>query len=131
MPSGVELLPRQLYWAFFEAIPLYSLYFSPETFVTKQLPDIDHSEMPSVLMNEEYGELMHCIDKLLNGKMIYDNNEYSLSANGASYRKDILGVIPTEINKVFQERKIYKGIMFKHKHNVTAIKNELKKRGEL
>jgi hypothetical protein len=74
---------------------------------------------------------MYYIEELLNGNMIYDNSKYSLSSNGASYRKDMIGVIPEEITKVFNERKLHKQKMFKHEHNVKAIEKELRKRGEL
>jgi len=104
---------------------------SPETFVTKQEPNISFSDCTSELVEEEHGEVMYYIDELLNGNMIYDNSKYSLSSNGASYRKDMIGVIPEEITKVFQERKLHKQKMQKHEHNVKAIEKELRKRGEL
>ena len=103
---------------------------SPETFVTKQEPK-HVNEMPPELLEEEHGAVMHSIEELLSGNMIYDNSQYSLSANGASYTKEKLGVIPIEINKIFQERRVWKGQMFKHDHNIKAIEKELKKRGVL
>ena len=102
---------------------------SPETFVTKQEPNINFSNCSSELEDEEHGEIMYCIEELLSGNMIYDNSSYSLSSNGASYKKDVLGVIPEEITKVFKERKIHKRKMQKHEHNVKAIEKELRKRG--
>ena len=87
--------------------------------------------MPNENIVHKHPEMSYKIDQLVSGNMIYDNSQYSLSANGASYDKSYEGMIPQEINKVFEERKFYKKVMFKHDHNTQAIKIEMKKRGLL
>ena len=55
------------------------------------------------------------------------SDEYSCSPNGMMYRKDIEGVIPKEITKVFFQRKDWKGKMMPGKRNLEMLK---KIRGE-
>jgi DNA polymerase elongation subunit (family B) len=54
---------------------------------------------------------------------------YAMLANGAMFRKDELGFIARETEKVFDGRKVAKKEMLKYKDLKTQIKNELKKRG--
>lgn len=50
------------------------------------------------------------------------SDEFSCSPNGMMYRKDIEGVIPKEITKVFFQRKEEKGKMMPGKRNLEMIK---------
>lgn len=104
------------------AFDLTSLYpmciiqnnISPETIVAQL-----ESGMP----------LVQTIDSIANRTFKYEHGDYAVSANGMLYRKDIVGVIPKEIEKVFWERKQHKNQMLEHERNVEAIKRELHKRG--
>ena len=50
------------------------------------------------------------------------SEEFSCSPNGMMYRKDIEGMIPREITKVFFQRKEWKGKMMPAKRNLELIK---------
>lgn len=56
------------------------------------------------------------------------SDEYSCSPNGWMYRKDIHGIVPIEIKKVFDQRKQYKNMMLASDRNAEKIKEMLKKR---
>ncbi len=101
---------------------------SPETFMKKQEPNLDVNNIPVKYADDKYPKTSYCIDELLTGNQIYDTSEYSMSPNGASFTKSFIGIIPTEITKVFNERKEWKRIAFLHKHNVQAIEKILKDR---
>lgn len=53
------------------------------------------------------------------------SEEYSCSPNGWMYRKDIDGVVPVEIKKVFDQRKLHKGFMLAAQRNAELIKEAL------
>ena len=50
------------------------------------------------------------------------SEEFSCSPNGMMYTKDIQGVIPKEITKVFFQRKEWKNKMLPGKRNLELIK---------
>lgn len=52
---------------------------------------------------------------------------YSCSPNGWMFRKDIKGIIPIEITKVFQQRKEYKNMMLASDRNAELVKAALHK----
>jgi DNA polymerase elongation subunit (family B) len=54
------------------------------------------------------------VDKILN-KELDIGGEYCVCANGAQYRKDILGFLPEMMQKIYDERTIYKKRMLKSK----------------
>lgn len=53
------------------------------------------------------------------------SDQYSCSPNGWMYRKDIDGVIPVEIAKVFFQRKAQKGVMLTCDRNAERVKEAL------
>ena len=50
------------------------------------------------------------------------------SANGAMYRKDVKGFLPELMEKMYAERKAFKGQMLKSKQKLVDIEAEMKKR---
>ena len=86
---------------------------SPETFVYKE-------ESPYTLIDN--------IERLLHDQKLFDTSEHGVTPNGCHYRKDKIGIIPIEINKVFLERKAWKRQMFIADKNAVHIKNELESR---
>ncbi|QQK88128.1 hypothetical protein [Providencia phage PSTRCR_127] len=57
------------------------------------------------------------------------SDEYSCSPNGWMYRKDIEGVIPAEVKKVFLQRKEHKGYKLSADRNMERVKGLLHKAG--
>lgn len=83
---------------------------SPETIV-------DQVDMPS-------------IDSLLKDEFMKDiDQNYTICANGARFRKDILGVMPRLTDHVFASRKKAKRTMLDLKSEYELVKTELKSRG--
>lgn len=65
---------------------------------------------------------LHPLQDYINRKAPKPSEEYSCSPNGWMYRKDIQGVIPQEIAKVFFQRKDWKKKMMAAKRNLELIK---------
>jgi DNA polymerase elongation subunit (family B) len=57
------------------------------------------------------------VDKILNQE-IDINGEYCVCANGAQYRKDVYGFLPEMMQKIYDERTIYKKRMLAAKQNL-------------
>ena len=55
------------------------------------------------------------VDGLLNQTVSIGSGDYCVCANGAQYRKDIHGFLPEMMQKIYDERKIYKGKMIQAK----------------
>lgn len=68
------------------------------------------------------GSLEDRIDKIVEMSVKFPADELSNSANGMQYRKDKLGVIPIEIDKVFRQRKENKNTSFEYKKEALRIK---------
>jgi len=71
---------------------------SPETLVERRHPTIT-------------------VDKILNQESTFDS-EYAVCANGAQYRKDIHGFLPQMMQRIYDERTIYKKRMLVSKQNL-------------
>ncbi|MGL5579403.1 MAG: DNA polymerase domain-containing protein [Cetobacterium sp.] len=74
------------------------------------------------------------IDELVNKRFVLDHQGHSCAPNGMMYDKHKRGIIPTEIEKVFLQRKAAKGNEFKMDKLATAAKTLLDKhqlKGEL
>lgn len=82
---------------------------STETFVTR-LPDFDK------------------IDILLNGDWS-TNCPHAITANGCIYRKDKQGFLPALMEKMYNDRVIYKKKMIEAKQELELVEAEMKKRG--
>ncbi|CAL9975488.1 DNA polymerase [Vibrio phage D479] len=76
------------------------------------------------------GQLADRVDLLVGMEIGVPDDGNSHSANGMCYRKDIRGVIPVEIEKVFFERKANKKKSFEHQQNALDAQAELKDRGK-
>ncbi|ARW57010.1 DNA polymerase [Synechococcus phage S-B64] len=61
------------------------------------------------------------VDRLLNQEIDIDG-EYCVCANGAQYRKDILGFLPEMMQKIYDERTIYKKRMLAAKQDLEHSK---------
>ena len=67
------------------------------------------------------------VDKLLNREVDL-SGKYAVCANGAQYRKDIHGFLPEMMQKIYDERKLYKKLMLKAKQeNEKNPSNDLEK----
>ncbi|AUR85842.1 DNA-directed DNA polymerase, family B, conserved site [Vibrio phage 1.081.O._10N.286.52.C2] len=75
------------------------------------------------------GTLEDRIDKIVDYAVSFEADELSNSANGMQYRKDALGVIPIEIDKVFNQRKANKKKSFEYKKQALDLQHAIE-RGE-
>ncbi len=67
------------------------------------------------------------VEKLLNREVDL-SGKYAVCANGAQYRKDIHGFLPEMMQKIYDERKLYKKLMLKAKQeNEKNPSNDLEK----
>ena len=57
--------------------------------------------------------------------------DYAVCPNGAMYRKDVRGFLPTLMEKMYDERKAFKKKMLKSKQILVDIEDDMKKRGVL
>ena len=74
---------------------------------------------PETLVDERFPGIS--VDKLLQ-KEVTPNPEYCVCANGAQYRKDIHGFLPEIMQRIYDERKIYKGHMLDAKRDLEHAK---------
>jgi DNA polymerase elongation subunit (family B) len=88
---------------------------------------------PETIINQlDYdGTLEDRIDSIVASNIEFEVDELSNSANGMQYRKDKRGVIPIEIDKVFNQRKANKKKSFEHQQNALDAESEMKRRGLL
>jgi DNA polymerase elongation subunit (family B) len=83
---------------------------SPETFVEGEYVDIN-------------------INKVISGEQTPAHNELCVSANGYMYRKDIQGFLPEMMQRMYDERVIYKKKMLEAQQEQQDFEREMKKRG--
>ena len=57
------------------------------------------------------------VERILNQEIDFGDCNYSVCANGAQYRKDIHGFLPEIMQKIYDERTIYKKAMLKAKRD--------------
>ena len=70
------------------------------------------------------------IDRILNKEITFEMyKDYAVCANGAMFRKDIKGFMPELMEKMYKDRKVFKGKMLKSKQMLVDIEAEIKKRG--
>ena len=77
---------------------LCSTIFSPETLVETRHPKVT-------------------VDRILQEELTF-NDDYCVCANGAQYRKDIHGFLPEIMQKIYDERTIYKKRMLQAKQSL-------------
>lgn len=56
-------------------------------------------------------------------------NDYAVAANGWCYRKDKKGVLPTQMQRFYDLRVVYKKEMLEAKRKLTEVENEMRNRG--
>lgn len=66
------------------------------------------------------------IQEYINGTAPRPSDVYSCSPNGMMYKKDVQGIIPKEITKVFFQRKEWKSKMLAGKRNLELLKKAKK-----
>ncbi|QBX06005.1 hypothetical protein [Vibrio phage XZ1] len=76
------------------------------------------------------GTLEDRIDKIVDMAITFPADDISNSANGMQYRKDVRGVIPIEIEKVFFQRKANKKKAFEYEQQAIDIKKKMDEEGE-
>jgi len=62
------------------------------------------------------------IDTLITGKFI-NNTDYAMAANGCLYTKDFQGFLPALMEKMYNDRSVYKGKMLEAKKRYEATKD--------
>lgn len=83
---------------------------------------------PETLVEEKHPSAT--IDRILNQELTFEMyQDYAVCANGAMFRKDIKGFMPELMEKMYKDRKVFKGKMLKSKQMLVDIEAEIKKRG--
>jgi DNA polymerase elongation subunit (family B) len=83
---------------------------------------------PETLVEEKHPSVT--IDKVLNQELTFEMySDYSVCANGAMFRKDVKGFMPLLMEKMYKDRKVFKGKMLDSKQKLVDIEAEIKKRG--
>ena len=83
---------------------------------------------PETLMEEKHPSAT--IDRILGQDLTFEMyKDYAVCANGAMFRKDIKGFMPELMEKMYKDRKVFKGKMLKSKQALVDIEAEIKKRG--
>jgi DNA polymerase elongation subunit (family B) len=72
---------------------------------------------PETLVDERHPKAS--VDRILNRDFI-TNEDYACCANGAMYRKDVRGFLPELMEKIYDERKVYKRKMLDAKQEYEA-----------
>ena len=70
------------------------------------------------------------VEKILNEDLTFEMyKDNTICSNGAMYRKDVKGFLPLLMEKMYAERKAFKGEMLKSKQKLVDIEGEMKRRG--
>lgn len=68
------------------------------------------------------------LEDYINERAERPSDLYSCTPNGMMYRKDIKGILPTEVEKMFKQRKDWKKKMLTAERNLELIKHEMARR---
>ena len=83
---------------------------------------------PETLVDEKHPTVT--VDKILNKELTFEMyKDYAVCANGAMYRKDIRGFLPELMDKMYQDRVIFKKKMIEEKKKLEEIESEMRGRG--
>ncbi len=83
---------------------------------------------PETLQEERHPSAT--VDRILNEEINFElYKDYAICSNGAMYSKKKEGFLPELMNKMYLERKAFKGEMLKSKQKLVDIESEMKKRG--
>jgi DNA polymerase elongation subunit (family B) len=78
---------------------------------------------PETLVDEKHPTVS--VDKVLNGELTFElYKDYAVCANGAMFRKDIRGFLPELMEKMYQDRVIFKKKMIDAKKEYEKTKNK-------
>ena len=78
---------------------------------------------PETLVDEKHPTVT--VDKILNKELTFEMyKDYAVCANGAMYRKDIRGFLPELMDKMYQDRVIFKKKMIDAKKQYEKTKNK-------
>jgi DNA polymerase elongation subunit (family B) len=69
------------------------------------------------------------IDDLLKGRFVNHDEKTAAAANGCRYFKQRQGFLPSLMEKMYEDRNVYKKMMIESKKDIEKIENELRKRG--
>jgi DNA polymerase elongation subunit (family B) len=82
---------------------------------------------PETLMEQRHPSAT--IDKILNKELDFSEyKDYAICPNGAMYRKDKKGIFPELMEKMYNDRVIFKNKMIEEKKKLEQIESEMKKR---
>ncbi len=82
---------------------------------------------PETLLDEKHPTVS--VDKILSKQLDFsDYKDYAVCPNGAMYRKDVRGFLPELMEKMYNERVIYKKKMLEAKKQLEQIESEMKGR---
>jgi DNA polymerase elongation subunit (family B) len=83
---------------------------------------------PETLLEEKHPTVT--VDKILNQEIDFEPyKEYSVCANGAMFKKDIRGFLPELMEKMYNDRVIFKEKMIGEKKKLEQIESEMRWRG--
>ena len=83
---------------------------------------------PETLMEQRHPSVT--VDKILNQEIDFEPyKEYAVCANGAMYRKDVRGFLPELMEKMYNDRVVYKEKMIVEKKKLEEIESEMRRRG--
>jgi DNA polymerase elongation subunit (family B) len=83
---------------------------------------------PETLMEERHPTVT--VDKILNQELNFEMyKDYAICPNGAMFRKDVRGFLPELMEKMYEDRVIFKQKMIEAKKALEEIESEMKRRG--
>lgn len=88
---------------------------------------MQYNVSPETLLDEKHPSVT--VDRILNKELDFsDYKDYAVCANGAMYRKDIRGFLPELMEKMYNDRVIFKKKMIEEKKKLEEIESEMRKR---
>jgi DNA polymerase elongation subunit (family B) len=82
---------------------------------------------PETLVDERHPTVT--VEKILNQELTFEKyKDYAVCPNGAMYRKDVKGFLPELMEKMYNDRVVYKEKMITAKKELEQIESEMKKR---
>jgi DNA polymerase elongation subunit (family B) len=83
---------------------------------------------PETLVEERHPTAS--VDKILNQELTFEMySDYAVCPNGAMYRKDVRGFLPELMEKMYNDRVVYKEKMIVAKKELEQIESEMRRRG--
>jgi DNA polymerase elongation subunit (family B) len=83
---------------------------------------------PETLLDERHPSVT--VDKILNQEITFElYKDKAVCANGAMFRKDVRGFLPELMEKMYNDRVIFKKKMIEEKKKLEEIESEMRRRG--